>query len=192
MTLWLYKRVIGQGITYSAIVWWNRMEIALARSEQNRLQMAVYVMITGAVKLFEPLSSTMSLLTSLYKILFWATFIWRKFWHNVYFWQHLALKWIYFAVFVHENGNLWRLLVSLLGEIDICAHWLFCLKFNFEQLLLFKEIFDIMHIFSSEYCDTYYHSCSKIFWYECHSLLQYKPWSQEYLATLYIVRLLNA
>ncbi len=31
--------------------------------------------------------------------------------------------------------NLLSLLAALLREIDMCVHWLFCTKFNFEQLL---------------------------------------------------------
>ncbi len=34
----------------------------------------------------------------------------------------------------------------LLGEIDICAHHLFCTKFNSEQLL-FEAFFDVMRIY---------------------------------------------
>ncbi len=36
----------------------------------------------------------------------------------------------------------------LLGDTDICAHQLFCMKFNSEQLL-FEAFFDLMHIFGN-------------------------------------------
>ncbi len=39
-------------------------------------------------------------------------------------------------------------LALLMGEIDLCAHGLFCTKFNFEQLLL-EAFFDMMRIFGS-------------------------------------------
>ncbi len=39
--------------------------------------------------------------TFLYEIESWTTFIWNLVWYNAYFWQHRALKWIHFAIFVH-------------------------------------------------------------------------------------------
>ncbi len=50
MTVWLYKRIMVCGITLAAIVWWDRMEIALARSELGRLQRAACVMITRPIR----------------------------------------------------------------------------------------------------------------------------------------------
>ncbi len=47
-----------------------------------------------------------------------------------------------------RNDYLWSPLLSLLGEIDIHANGLFCMKFNSEQRL-FEEIFGIMRIFGS-------------------------------------------
>ncbi len=32
-----------------------------------------------------------------------TTFIWSVFTYNAYFWQRRALKWIYFAIFIHYN-----------------------------------------------------------------------------------------
>ncbi len=47
------------------------------------------------------------------------------------------------------NVRKWKSpLASLLGKTDMCAHWLFCTKFNSEQLL-FEPFFDVMHIFGS-------------------------------------------
>ncbi len=40
-------------------------------------------------------------LTFLNQIESLTIFTWRIFWHNAYIWQHSALKWIYFAIFVH-------------------------------------------------------------------------------------------
>ncbi len=37
-------------ITYATVTWWDRMDIALARSLPERLQRAVCVMITGAMR----------------------------------------------------------------------------------------------------------------------------------------------
>ncbi len=42
-------------------------------------------------------------LTFLYKIESLTTFVWRHFWHNTYFWQHSAIKWIYFPISVDNN-----------------------------------------------------------------------------------------
>ncbi len=80
--------------------------------------------------------------------------IWSIFGYNAYFLQHPASKWIYFPIFEHYNiskdANLWRPLASLLegGEVDICAHWLFCTEFNGQQLL-FVAFLDIMRVLSS-------------------------------------------
>ncbi len=63
-----------------------------------------------------------------------------------------APKWIYFPIFEHynisKNNNLWSSLALHLGEIDVCAHWLFCKEFNTQQLL-FETFLDIIHIFGS-------------------------------------------
>ncbi len=68
--------------------------------------------------------------------------------NNSYFWQHRAPNWTYLPVFVCCNisdGNLWSLLAPLWREIDKCAHWLFCKKFNAEQLL-FEAFSHIMRV----------------------------------------------
>ncbi len=50
------------------------------------------------------------------------------------------------TLFYFKDGNFWSSLAPLLEEIDICAHWLFCLQFN-DQQLLFEAFLDIMRIF---------------------------------------------
>ncbi len=45
-------------------------------------------------------------------------------------------------------ANLWRSLAPLLGEIEICLHWVFCRKFNLKQLL-FAAFFYIIGTFCS-------------------------------------------
>ncbi len=47
MAPWLHKRVIIPKITYAAVAWWDSMDIALARSEPERLQRAACIMIIG-------------------------------------------------------------------------------------------------------------------------------------------------
>ncbi len=47
MALWLYKHVIIPKIIYAAVVLWGGMDVALTRSELERLQRAAYIMITG-------------------------------------------------------------------------------------------------------------------------------------------------
>ncbi len=47
-----------------------------------------------------------------------------------------------------KEENLSITLAPLMAEIDICAHGLFCMKFNFKQLL-FKAFSDVMLIFGS-------------------------------------------
>ncbi len=49
MALQLYKRVIIPKIIYAAAAWWDGTDIALARFEQERLQRATRITITGAV-----------------------------------------------------------------------------------------------------------------------------------------------
>ncbi len=48
-------------------------------------------------------------------------------------------KWIYFPIPVHykyiKNGKLWSPPVPLLGEIEICVHYVFSRKFNSQQFL---------------------------------------------------------
>ncbi len=39
-------------------------------------------------------------------------------------------------------------LVPLWGEIDMCAHWLLCMKFNSQEFLL-EQFFDIIGNFGS-------------------------------------------
>ncbi len=46
MTQWLYMRVIVPGITYAAVVWWDRIEVASARSGRDHQQRAACVIIT--------------------------------------------------------------------------------------------------------------------------------------------------
>ncbi len=47
------------------------------------------------------------------------------------------------------NVQKWKSpLAPLLGETDMCAHWLCCTKFNYKQLL-FEPFLDVMHIFGS-------------------------------------------
>ncbi len=50
MTLWLYKCVIILKITYAAVAWWDIMDIALAKTELERMQRATCIMITGAMR----------------------------------------------------------------------------------------------------------------------------------------------
>ncbi len=50
MALWRYKRVIIPRITYAAVIWWDGMDNALARSELEHLQRAAFIMITGAMR----------------------------------------------------------------------------------------------------------------------------------------------
>ncbi len=45
-----------------------------------------------------------------------------------------------------KNDNLWTPLAPLLGEIQLCVHWVFCRKFNSEQLL-YEAFFYIIRIF---------------------------------------------
>ncbi len=47
-----------------------------------------------------------------------------------------------------KHGKLWSPQAPLVGEIDICAPRLFCMKFNSEQFL-FEASFDVMGIFGS-------------------------------------------
>ncbi len=47
-----------------------------------------------------------------------------------------------------KDDNLWSPVSPLPGEIDICTHKPFRMKFNAQQLLL-EPFFDIMRIFSS-------------------------------------------
>ncbi len=44
--------------------------------------------------------------------------------------------------------NFWSPLAPLLGTIDMCAHWLYCTKFNAQQLL-FEAFFNITDSFGS-------------------------------------------
>ncbi len=44
MILWLYKRVTVPKITYAAVATWDIMDIALARSELERLQRAPHAL----------------------------------------------------------------------------------------------------------------------------------------------------
>ncbi len=52
----------------------------------------------------------------------------------------------------HYNKQKWQSrqspIAPLWGEIEVCAHWLFCMEFNAQQLL-FEAFLDIMHIFDS-------------------------------------------
>ncbi len=61
-------------------------------------------------------------------------------------------KLIYFPIFEYYNtskdDNLWRPLAPLLGEMDVCAHWLVCTEFNAQQLL-FEAYLDLTYVFSS-------------------------------------------
>ncbi len=71
------------------------------------------------------------------------------FWYNSYFLQHLALKRSYFPISVHYNiskmANFKSPSSTPRGD-RTCAHRIFCIKFNFEQLL-FEAFFDIIRIF---------------------------------------------
>ncbi len=60
-------------------------------------------------------------------------------------------------------GILWSLLTPLLWEIDICAHGLFCTKFNAQQLLC-EAFLEVLHIFGS--VETWSESTS-LFLYSC-------------------------
>ncbi len=84
-------------------------------------------------------------LTFLYKIESLTTFIWRNFWHNAYFLQRSAAKWIYFAFSYILIFQKWQLLehpsYPLGGEDRHTHHGLFCTKLNPQQLL-FEAFFD--------------------------------------------------
>ncbi len=54
---------------------------------------------------------------------------------------------------IFENINLSSHVAPLLREIDMGAHWLFCTKFNAQQLL-FEAFLDIMHIFGSVWLES--------------------------------------
>ncbi len=47
-----------------------------------------------------------------------------------------------------KHINLWSPFAPLLREVDMCARWLFCMKFNAQQFL-FKAIFNIIGNFGS-------------------------------------------
>ncbi len=47
---WLHERVIIFKITYAAVVWWDGIDVASARSELERLHRAACSMITGAMR----------------------------------------------------------------------------------------------------------------------------------------------
>ncbi len=51
-------------------------------------------------------------------------------------------------IIIFKNGNRWRSLAPVLGEIEICVHRVFCIKFN-SALFLFEGFFDITDIFCS-------------------------------------------
>ncbi len=53
-----------------------------------------------------------------------------------------------YAALSFKHIDLWNPSASFLGEIGICARRLFCMKFNYEQLL-FEAFFDVMHIVGS-------------------------------------------
>ncbi len=53
-----------------------------------------------------------------------------------------------FSTLYFRHINLWSPIAPLLEEIDICAHWVFCRKFNSEELL-FETFLDINNIFGS-------------------------------------------
>ncbi len=103
----------------------------------------LYVVIFQIWQSWEPPSFTpernkhVRPLTFSYEIQCWTTFIWSFFSYNAYFWQHWARNWIYFLIFVHyfKDVNLSSPQAPLRREIDKCTHWLFCKKFNAEQLL---------------------------------------------------------
>lgn len=50
MTMWLYKQVVLPRITYGAIVWWNRAQLAIRTSSLNRVQRNAMLMVTGAMR----------------------------------------------------------------------------------------------------------------------------------------------
>ncbi len=65
-----------------------------------------YVIIFRSCQFLEPPSTPvgdtrMRPLTFLYQSESLSTFIWRKCWHNAYFWQRTVLKWIFFPVSIH-------------------------------------------------------------------------------------------
>ncbi len=76
---------------------------------------------------------------------------------------------MYFPVSVQYNNlkhiNFSSPLAPLLGEIEMCVHWLFCMKFNSQQLL-FEQFFDLTcnftyflipmynNILRDHFCDT--------------------------------------
>ncbi len=65
--------------------------------------------------------------------------------YNLYFSQLWAIKWIYFPIPVFHiwpSFN-WSPYHPLLGEIDICAPWVFCRKLNSKRFL-FEAFFYII------------------------------------------------
>ncbi len=62
----------------------------------------------------------------------------------------LKVNWIssFSTLWYFKHGNLWSPLAPLPVEIKICAHWLFCRKFNSEQFC-FEAFFIIISIFCS-------------------------------------------
>ncbi len=68
---------------------------------------------------------------------------------NPYCLQHSTIKWTYFLIPVHNKISKMEIfgvpLAPFLGEIEISVHWVFCGKFNSEQLL-FEGFFEIIHI----------------------------------------------
>ncbi len=82
----------------------------------------------------------------MYQVESLTTFIWRIFWYNASFWQHWALKGIYFSIFVH---------FGILKMVILGAPWLLSMRpliflYQFESLTTFIwNIFCIMRIFGS-------------------------------------------
>ncbi len=84
----------------------------------------LYILIFQKWQSLEPPSSPlgwhrhMRPQTFLYGIESLTIFTWRIFWHNGYFWQHSALKWICFATFVYFNiSNM-----AFRPKHDVCLH----------------------------------------------------------------------
>ncbi len=64
---------------------------------------------------------------------------------NAYFWKCWAATWIYFPILI--QCKIWNISIfqarSSAPEVDMCTHWLFCTKFNSEQIL-FEQFFNII------------------------------------------------
>ncbi len=72
----------------------------------------------------------------------------------------------FFTLWYFKDGNLWKPLAPLLGEVDTSDHWLSCTRFKAQQLL-FEAFLDVTRIFAT-----------------------IEPWSESTFPFLYIIVLL--